>query len=195
MSPDTPTPDDARLAHQGDREALERVLSSWWPRVRRWALYATGDASLADDACQEALLRVVRHLDGYDPARPFGPWLRRIVHRAGLDQLARHGRHAAREVPGDESTFPHPTPPRPDRALDLAQHASHARAAFARLSPRQREALTLVDLDGLTPAEAAPRMGIEPSGVRAHLAQGRKELRRHLLRTHGEVLPLLREHA
>ena len=44
-----------KRARNGDREALRTVVEAWWPRMRRWALVATGDPVLAEDAVQEAL--------------------------------------------------------------------------------------------------------------------------------------------
>lgn len=170
------------------------MFHHWWPQVRRWALYTCGDAVLADDAAQDALVRLLRHLPSWDPARPLGPWLRQIVRRAGIDMLAARSRDAARLQTLDDLSA-HSSTPGVDRALDLAQEAARAKAAFTSLTPRQREALTLVDLDGLTAVEAAQRMAIEPSAVRAHLTQGRRALRTWLLRRGHDVRLLLQETA
>ena len=74
-----PEADLLRRATQGDAGALEAVARAWYGRMRRWALLEVGDRALAEDAVQEALVRLIRHIHRYDPDRPFGPWLRTVV--------------------------------------------------------------------------------------------------------------------
>ena len=47
-------------------------------------LFLTKDLAQADDLAQETFVRVYRSLPSYDPARPFGPWLRKIAWNCGL---------------------------------------------------------------------------------------------------------------
>src|SRR5256885_5496393 len=48
-----------------------------------------GPAEDADDAAQDAMLSALVKLDQYDPRRPFGPWLLRIVANAATDRRRR----------------------------------------------------------------------------------------------------------
>lgn len=184
----TTTPPESRLvraARDGDPAALEALARAWWAPVRRWALLDLGDPSLADDAAQEALVRMVRHIGTCDPDRPFAPWLRRVVQNCCHDVRRKRGRIA--------QVIDLPQRPRMDRELDLARVARRAVAAFKDLTPRQREVLDLCDRRGLRPVEAAEQLGIAPGTVRALLFQARRELRRRLLADRPEILELLRE--
>jgi RNA polymerase sigma-70 factor (ECF subfamily) len=55
---------------------------------------------------------------------------------------------------------------------------------FSELPERQREIFDLVDLQGLSPAEAGARMGLKPVSVRANLFKARAAIRAKLLATH-----------
>ncbi|MCA9491616.1 MAG: sigma-70 family RNA polymerase sigma factor [Myxococcales bacterium] len=179
---DEPDPAELRAACGGDRQALGRIAATWWPTMRRWALIETGDPVTAEDASQDALVRLVRYAHTYDPSRPFATWLRALV------------RHAAR----DRRPRPAPEPvaePRPsvERRLDLVRGASLAVEAFTMLSPRQRALLELCDREGLTPAEAAAELGIDPATARVHLHRARHALRARLTADHDDLHDLVRE--
>ena len=115
---DAPPPEVLRSLVAGDRDALEHVAELYWPRIRRWAYLELGDASLAEDAAQEALIRLIRFAPRYDPARPFTPWLRSIVRNAARDQ-----RPLVRRV----LDFFRPRQERPpDTVVDLARASKRA---------------------------------------------------------------------
>ena len=182
------TDDDLRRATHGDRDALRRVLDTWWPRMRRWALLDSGDPNAAEDALQEAVVRVLRFVERFDAERPFGPWLRTIVRNACRDERARRGR-SEETVEEDAHGADHPSP---EHRIDLSRAASAAVAAFAGLSPRQREIVDLVDRQGLTPIEAAAALGLSAGAVRSQLFDARRALRSRLLGL-APAAPLLRE--
>ena len=171
----------------GDRSALRAVVVHYEPQIRRWALVCVGDPVLADDAIQEALIRLIRRIGQYDPARPFGPWLKALVCNAARNEAAK----ARTQEDPPPAPGPHPCPP-PGRRIDLERASQRALAAFAHLSPRQREILDLVDLQGETPTEVAAQLGLTPGAVRGQLFQARRAVRAHLV-DHDAILPLLRE--
>ncbi len=160
------------LAKTGDRAALEQLARRWWPTLRRWAYLELGDVSLAEDACQEALLRVVRFISKCDPDRPLEAWLRTILRNCARDQYKKRGRIL---------TLPEASASKDlDRQLDLHRGARRARDAYQRLTPRQREIFDLCENRGLPPTQAADEMGIAPSTARALLCQARRALRAHI---------------
>jgi RNA polymerase sigma-70 factor (ECF subfamily) len=182
---------DLHRATRGDRAALKRVVVEWWPRMVRWAVVFCGDAQVAEDAVQEALVRLLRHIRSFDPERPLGPWLKRLVHNACRDELSRRARTSEREAPTTELAQPSPAPG-PERALDLDRASRQAIAAFEALTPRQRQILDRVDLQDHSPAEVAADLGITAGAVRNQLFTARRAVRAHLVRT-ADILPLLRE--
>lgn len=179
---------ELRRATRGDRAALRHVVDQWIPRIRRWAFVFCGDPTVAEDAVQESLVRLLRFISRYDPDRPFGSWLKALVRNACRDEVARRGRTEAREV--EPTTTEPASSQRLDRALDLSMAVDQVHVAFRELAPRQREIFDLVDLQGISPSEAARELGLSPGAVRAQLAAARRALRERLT---TDLLPLLRD--
>lgn len=180
MSAAVPQPDPERQllarAVQGDRDALAAVARAWRPRIRRWALLELGDASLAEDASQEVLVRLIRHIHRYDPARPFGPWLRAIVRNCSHRTRSRFRRSGQTEVQEGHLRVV----PTPEQRIDDTRAVAAAIRSFQKLSARQREVFHLCTHGGLSAAEAARELGIAPSTARVLLFRARRTLRASL---------------
>src|SRR5438094_931841 len=78
----------------GDRTALGVLVTRFAAPVRRLAYAILRDADEADDAAQDGVLQALVKLDRYDPSRPFGPWLMRIVANAAIDRRRLDARRA-----------------------------------------------------------------------------------------------------
>ncbi|MCA9493198.1 MAG: sigma-70 family RNA polymerase sigma factor [Myxococcales bacterium] len=179
--------DLARSAAAGDEQALGELLARAWPEIRRVALVRVGDPVMADDAVQDALVRLVRFADHFDPTRPFRPWLRQLVRNSCVDLFRRRGRRddPLVELPANDTD--------PGRTIDLDRGARRVEAAFASLSVRQREIWLRCEQDGASAAEVAEELGITASTVRVVLHQSRKALRLRLLAEDPELAELVRE--
>src|SRR5256884_1394635 len=84
--------DEAALvarALAGDRAAFGILVERYAAPARRVARAVLADPDDADDAAQDALLAALVKLQQYDPRRPFGPWLMRIVANAATDRRRR----------------------------------------------------------------------------------------------------------
>jgi RNA polymerase sigma-70 factor (ECF subfamily) len=138
------------------------------------AFRVLGDAGLAQDAVQDAFLRVWRRPSAYDPARgELGTYLRLLARSRAVD-LWREGQVRARAAERLEPEAPHADePPLPDSREAL-------RAAVSRLPEPQREALVLAYWGGLTAGQIARRarvpLGTAKSRLRLGLARLREEL-------------------
>ena len=172
-------------AMAGDRHALEALARQWWSSIRRWAYLETRDREQAEDACQEALLRMVRFLPKYDTGRPFQTWLRTIVRNCCRDTMRKQSRHAHVELREVPQTIPI------ERTLDVKKHASRALTAWRGLPTRQREIIDLCDIQGHTSSEAANLLGLSPGAIRAQLHAARRALRTQL--GSSEMQDLLRD--
>src|SRR5439155_935869 len=127
-----------------------------------------------DDAAEGALLSALVKLDQYDPRRPFGPWLLRIVANAATDRRRRRKVRRAESL--DPALVAGGT--RPDAAAEQRALAERLRGALAELSERRRLAVVLVDVEGYLPAGrgwASPqrcssrlRRGISSAARRRH---------------------------
>jgi RNA polymerase sigma-70 factor, ECF subfamily len=65
----------ARRVREGDRMALEVLVRRYLRPVHAVVAGFLSDPDEVEDAAQESFLRALGALDGYDPARPFAPWL------------------------------------------------------------------------------------------------------------------------
>lgn len=159
----------------GDRGALRRVAEHYWRPMRRWAWLELRDEQLAEDAVQEALVRILRFHGRYDPRRPLGTWLRTIVRHAARDQRPMH----RRVIDFVRTTLRSPEPT-PDRQLELVRALDRVDAALEALSPRQRHLMDLCIRQNLSVQEAAAHLDITPSTARVHLHQARQRLKAKL---------------
>ena len=87
------------LARSGDREAFGELVVRFGPAARRVARAVLRHPEDADDAAQEGFFSAWRHLEQYDAARPFGPWLLRIVVNAAQDLRRRRSVRETDQLP------------------------------------------------------------------------------------------------
>ncbi len=170
--------DDAaviRAAQAGDRAAFAELVRRYQRPLYSFVLGLVQDAELAADVTQESLVRAWRYLGRFEAERPFRPWLYRI---AANRAASRRSRERARPtVPLEELTAEPVAPDDPAGDLQRAELAAQVRWAIGQLSPQQREAMVLVELEGQTANDAAQVMGCSPATVRQHIFRGKKRLR------------------
>jgi len=163
----------AALAQAGDRGAFGELVRRYAAKARRVARAVLGDPDDADDAAQDGFLLALRHLGRYDPDRPFGPWLLRIVANAATDRRRRRRVRTVEAIPPTVRA----AGPAPDREADRrAMHAALERA-LGTLPERQRVAVVLFDVEGYTHGEIAHVLGIPVGTVRSHVFHARRALR------------------
>lgn len=171
--------DEAALAlraHAGDREAFGALVARYAGQARRVARAVLGDPDDADDAAQDAFLSALVKLEQYDAARPFGPWLMRIVANAAADRRRRRTVRRTEELaPGLAARGP-----QPDAAAAAAEFDARLRAALAELPERRRVAVVLFDVEGYGHAEIAAILGTPEGTVRSDVFHARRFLRDRL---------------
>lgn len=174
-----------RAAQEGDTEAYRALLQAIQPRVRALVRSRIREDAAAEDVVQNVLLSIHRGRRTYRPERPFGPWMRAIVRNSIIDHFREHKRRGQREVELFEERWADEKPTSPESRTALAPELSEALAA---LPDGQREAVTLIQLDGLSVAEAALRAGISTGALKVRAHRGYRALRKALegVRRDGE---------
>ena len=153
-----------RRAQAGSASAIEELYRAHWPRAYRAAYLVVHDAAGAEDIAQEAFLAAVRSLHRFDRARPFGPWLHRIVVNRAIDWA--RARTLRREVElGD-------APVDPDSPAELPALVRVLQA----LPPEQRAVIVLRHLLEYTPGEIAKLLDLPRGTVNSRLRRGLDEL-------------------
>ena len=160
----------ARFA-AGDRRAAEALTDLIAPRILRFAARMLGDRAEAEDVTQEAMLRLWRVApDWQDGAAQPATWVYRVASNLCTDRLRRR-RKTLDEMPD-----------LPD--MSLSQHAQMMQtarvqaleSALARLPERQRQAVILRHLEGLSNPEIAAIMMLGVEAVESLTARGKRNL-------------------
>jgi len=170
---------DAAEAWEGtvDRErALDRFLAGIERRALAIARMALRDHAEAEDAVQDAMMRLVRHY-GRRPEEEWRPLFYRILGNRITDfQRRRKVRRAVVAIwsGGGDEHAPDPLEiavdpsGRPDEVLEGEELLARIAAVLASLSRRQREAFLLRNFEGLDVAQAAVAMGCSEGSVKTH---------------------------
>ncbi len=189
----------ATIATSGELDAdsvgFEEVVRRHERQVFRLARRLLGRTEDAEDAAQEAFFRLYRALHrGWgrlDPERPLAPYLYRVTVNVCHDFGRRRRRSAALPLERvAEAETPADPGPGPESAAALAEDRRIAGAALAELPIRQRTALVLRDVHGLSTREVAEVLGIREVTVRSHIMRARlkvRELRERLIRQKEET--------
>lgn len=164
-------------AQDGDAGAYDGLLRELLPEIRSLVRRRLPDEAAVEDVVQNTLLAIHRSRHTYRPERPFGPWMRAVVRNAFLDHVRARGRRSEREVSLDAVPEPagEPTP-----SLEEARLSPELERALAMLPPAQREAVELIQLRGLSVAEAAVKAGVSVSAVKVRAHRGYRALRASL---------------
>jgi len=156
---------------------MTNVPASWRDveeRLRPFVARRVADADV-EDVLQDVYVRMQRGLASLRDEERFSGWLFQVARNA----IADHGRTRARhpvardpDAPEAEASQGH------DDDRDAARSLLGCVAAFvARLPSPYREAVTLVELEGLTAREAAQLAGVSVSGMKSRVQRGRAQLR------------------
>jgi RNA polymerase sigma-70 factor (ECF subfamily) len=169
----------ALAAARGDDHALELLVRAYHDRVHRFGLRACRDAFDADDAVQEAFVRLAGRPDVMqDPGML--SWLFTVVKRTCLRLLRPfvRERRALGERTEDEVLDERSLAP--DVALERFQLVRSVHEAIARLAPDERDVVLLRDLEGLTGEETARALGIGEAAMKSRLHRGRASVRAYV---------------
>jgi RNA polymerase sigma-70 factor (ECF subfamily) len=169
--------DMAREATVDQARALDRFLAGIERRALRIARIALRDHAEAQDAVQDAMIRLVRSY-GQHPEDQWRPLFYRILRNRITDQQRRQkvrsavmawwpGRDAEDDAPDPVESAADPAGG-PDQALEGEELLERIEEVLAGLSGRQREAFLLRNFEGLDVAQTALAMGCSEGSVKTH---------------------------
>jgi RNA polymerase sigma factor (sigma-70 family) len=165
----------ARAGH-GDRAAAQALMARHLPKMLTVARRMLGNQAEAEDAVQDAFLKVWTHASRWQPGKAlFETWLYRVVMNKCYDRLRK--RPNARL---DEAVEVPDTAPQADMVMENAALGREIEAALAALPDRQRAAIVLCHHQECGNIEAAEILGISVEALESLLARGRRTLRARL---------------
>jgi RNA polymerase sigma-70 factor (ECF subfamily) len=154
----------------GDAAAARSLVDLMSIQLYGFFASQMGDRADADDMSQETWLRIHRVRHTYRPGEPLLPWVYAIARRVRIDGYRKRRRISSREVAA--SDLP---------AIPSARNQASALPAFAELiaplPESQREALTLLKVNGLTIEEVARATASTAGAVKQRVHRAYDRLR------------------
>jgi len=167
--------DQISRAASGDRAAQAALVNQNMPVIFRVAYRMLQDRAEAEDVTQETFLRAWKTLPDWQPKAKFSTWACTVALNLCRDRLRKK-----KPVLMDELPDRMDTDLRPDEALASQQTLKSIEAKISDLPERQREALSLCALEGMTNIEAAATMDVSVRALESLLARARRALRANL---------------
>jgi RNA polymerase sigma-70 factor (ECF subfamily) len=132
----------------------------------------------AQDLTQEAFIKALQHQEQLKDEQKAAHWLSRIATNTAIDFLRRSGRAQFCEI--DQAPESHWESP--EEAVLRGEHRDYLEDGLRLLSPRERAALLMRDIEDLPAEEVARRLDCSKATVRSHIANARTKLRRYMER-------------
>lgn len=162
----------------GDQHAFGELFRRHRDRMWAVAVRTTRDPDLAAEAVQDGFISAFRRAESFRGDSAVTTWLHRIIVNACLDRLRRQ--RPSSPLPEDEFADRRDDHASTEVRLDVEQ-------ALARLPEGQRAALVLVDMHGVSIAEAAEILGVAEGTVKSRCFRGRAALAQLLGLTRGRA--------
>ena len=172
--------EDVRLMlafRRGDAAAFEALFRRWSGPLLRYLERMVRDLATAEELVQEVFLRVHRARERYQPEARFSTWLYRIATNLALNEL-RRPRHRSPHHSTDDEDGPvlRAGSPGPDDVADARRLGRAATRELESLPEKQRAALCLAAVEGLSYAEIAKALDVTEKAVKSLVHRARSTL-------------------
>jgi RNA polymerase sigma-70 factor (ECF subfamily) len=177
---------DEEARQHAEEQTLAALVSQYSGTLYRVAYSVLRNSADAEDAVQEAFMRVLRHRDTLSEVRDQRVWLVRIVWNIVLD---RKRRAKTRPETDDVAELARVLPAgglNAEQRASAAQHHAHVLGCVEQLPAKEREVLMLSAFEELTSVEIASVLGITESSVRSRLFRARNLMAGLLNHTRSE---------
>ena len=152
--------------------SFDQIVHQRETRVLRAAYRILGNWADAEDVAQEVFLRLHRHGLGFANDAAFGSWLYRVTVNLCLDRARAHAARPSVELPDLASAGVSA-----ESSVIREQEKVRLMEALAQLPPRERAAVVLREIEGLSTREVAAVMGSAEVTVRSQVAKAIARLR------------------
>jgi RNA polymerase sigma-70 factor (ECF subfamily) len=162
-----------QAARDGDPAAMNTLLTTLRPDIRRYATYQCNRATAIDEIVQETLIIVNRRLGTVNNLAAFAGWLVKVIARLCLLPALR-AIQAAESLIRVENSADFSGRRTDDLRIDVGR-------AVESLPSRYREVILLRDFQELTISEMAARLELSRAATKSRLHRARAMVREYLL--------------
>ena len=164
------------------RERFGELVALLQRRAARIAYQYLRDLHDADEAVQDAFVKVFTHITTYREELPFEVWFTRILVNRCLDLQKARSRRLRWSVPAPvtgHGLSPEPAAPQqtPEERLISSERGQRILAAVEQLPERQRLVFTLCQISEQSTNEVSQTLGVSEATVRVHLFRAVRKLR------------------
>jgi len=157
-------------------ERQNRFVSENLRRIFIQIYRIVGNVADAQDLTQEAFIKALQRQEQLKDEQKAAHWLSRIATNTAIDFLRRNARATFCEI--DDAPEGHSETP--EQLLLRSEQRNYLEDGLRLLSPRERAALMLRDVEGLPAEEVARRMDCSKATVRSHIANARTKFRGYI---------------
>lgn len=178
--PDTMEMEDllAQVARTGDRRAFSEIYAHFAPRIKGFLMRGGASAEEAEDLAQDAMVKVLRKANLFDPAKASAStWIFTIARNARIDAIRRAGKPPL--DPDDPALAPEEAP-RADHECELKERNERIRQAFGVLPPDQQEVMRLHFYEDEPHSVIAERLGLPLGTVKSRLRLAFEKVRKEI---------------
>lgn len=176
-------PQIIKRCQTGDRAAFETLYNSVKDDLFRLIFSLMRDFDETEEVFQECAMRIFRHIGTLNDISRFPHWLYRLVvnqcntHRSRRKRNAYTPLEEAIEVKPEDYVFHGSTPDNPRRTLMRKEMMQRINKHINSLPSKQRIAVLLFDVEGLSIKEVSEYLGSSEGAVKFNIHEGRKKLR------------------
>jgi RNA polymerase sigma-70 factor (ECF subfamily) len=158
------------------KERHNRFISEHLRRIFVQIYRIVGNVADAQDLTQEAFIKALQREDQLKDEQKAAHWLSRIATNTAIDFLRRNGRLTFCEI----DLAPESGTETPEQTVLRNEQRDYLEDGLRLLTPRERAALLLRDVEDLPAEEVARRLDCSKATVRSHIANARVKLRRYM---------------
>ena len=165
----------------GDRRAFTQLHARFRPLVERYVRHQLHDAWQAEEVVQDVFLEIWQIAGRFDPSHSAIAWIRTIAQRRAIDRVRKSRADRERDLrigARDHEPIDHVSVERAESVLDRAE----LRRAVRTLPDRQREAVVLRHLVGMSGPELGATLGVPVGTAKTRARDGVLTLRRTMQR-------------
>jgi RNA polymerase sigma-70 factor, ECF subfamily len=157
-------------------ETITALVAEYSATLYRVAYSVMRNAAEAEDAVQEAFLRVLKHRDKLEDIRDHRVWLIRITWNVVLDKKRRSKTRPENDDIADYARVLPSSDRRVDDSMVSSQEHNRILPLIDRLPAKERQALLLSAIEELSTVQIAAVLGTTESSIRSRIFRARREL-------------------